>query len=113
MTARISAGIITGGLAVLVAQPTDVVKVRLQAQIGPGRYTSTLQAYLSIAKNEGFKGLWQGTSPNIGRNAIVNVSEIVCYDVIKDTILRRKLMQDNIFCHFVSALAAGKTQYSF
>lgn len=60
---RVAAGITTGALAVLFAQPTDVVKVRLQAgNIGQSRvrYASTLQAYKSIAVNEGTSGLWKG-----------------------------------------------------
>jgi solute carrier family 25 uncoupling protein 8/9 len=63
---RIAAGLTTGALAVLIAQPTDVVKVRLQAQQrtqGTGtvpRYTSTLQAYQTIARQEGARGLWKG-----------------------------------------------------
>jgi solute carrier family 25 (mitochondrial uncoupling protein), member 8/9 len=48
-----------------------------------------------------------GTFPNVGRNAIVNVSEIVCYDIIKESILQYNLMTDNIPCHFVSAVIAG------
>lgn len=48
-----------------------------------------------------------GLLPNVARNAVVNVSEIVCYDIIKDAILSRRLMTDNVPCHFVSAVAAG------
>jgi len=62
---RISAGITTGGLAVLFAQPTDVVKVRMQAQrsgAGATRYSGTLNAYKTIAKMEGLSGLWKGKS---------------------------------------------------
>ncbi|KAG8232059.1 hypothetical protein J437_LFUL012010 [Ladona fulva] len=113
---RVAAGITTGGLAVLLAQPTDVVKVRFQAEqrtlAGPKtsgslRYSSTLQAYRTIAKEEGVRGLWKGTFPNVSRNAIVNVSEIVCYDIIKESIIHYRLMTDNVPCHFVSAVIAG------
>jgi len=105
---RIMAGITTGGAAVLFAQPTDVVKVRMQAQsMGKKRYTGCIDAYRKIAKHEGVKGLWKGLLPNVARNAIVNVAEIVCYDIIKDTILSYRLMTDNVGCHFVSAVAAG------
>lgn len=48
-----------------------------------------------------------GTLPNITRNAIVNAAELVCYDLIKEFILARKLMTDNVPCHFTSAFAAG------
>jgi len=50
-----------------------------------------------------------GTLPNVGRNAIVNVSEVVCYDIIKELILQYSLMKDSIPCHFTSALIAGMT----
>ncbi|KAK4877995.1 hypothetical protein RN001_010501 [Aquatica leii] len=104
--ARVAAGITTGGLAVFVAQPTDVVKVRMQAA-KTSRYSSTLQAYKAIARTEGVKGLWKGTFPNVSRNAIVNVSEIVCYDLIKDIFLQYNLMKDGIPLHFASAVVAG------
>lgn len=48
-----------------------------------------------------------GTFPNVSRNAIVNVAEIVCYDVIKEKILSSGLLHDGIPCHFSAAVAAG------
>ncbi|XP_063994696.1 dicarboxylate carrier SLC25A8-like [Diachasmimorpha longicaudata] len=106
----VAAGITTGGLAVLVAQPTDVVKVRMQAGNRgkpTARYVSTIQAYKSIATSEGVPGLWRGTIPNVARNAIVNVAEIVCYDILKESILHHEIMPDGIMCHFTAATGAG------
>lgn len=60
---RVAAGITTGALAVLIAQPTDVVKIRMQAGNNGRssvRYRSTMQAYKSIASEEGARGLWKG-----------------------------------------------------
>ncbi|XP_063226227.1 dicarboxylate carrier SLC25A8-like isoform X2 [Bacillus rossius redtenbacheri] len=111
VAACVASGITTGALCVLIAQPTDVVKVRFQAQqrttSGVKRYTSTMQAYRLIGREEGIAGLWKGTFPNVGRNAIINVSEIVCYDIIKNMILSHRLMDDSIPCHFTSAVFAG------
>uniref|UniRef100_A0A1B6JK02 Mitochondrial uncoupling protein 2 n=1 Tax=Homalodisca liturata TaxID=320908 RepID=A0A1B6JK02_9HEMI len=107
---RILAGGTTGCMAVVIAQPTDVVKVRFQAQLrgaGELRYSSTMQAYRTIAVQEGARGLWKGAFANCGRNAIVNISEIVCYDIIKESILKSGFMGDTVPCHFVSAVAAG------
>ncbi|GBM96002.1 Mitochondrial uncoupling protein 2 [Araneus ventricosus] len=106
---RILAGITTGGMSVIFAQPTDVVKVRMQAQVTgvAPRYIGTMSAYRTIAVEEGMKGLWKGTLPNVTRNAIVNAAELVCYDLIKEFILTRRLMSDNVPCHFTSAFAAG------
>ncbi|XP_057699871.1 mitochondrial uncoupling protein 2-like isoform X1 [Corythoichthys intestinalis] len=108
---RILAGCTTGAMAVSFAQPTDVVKVRFQAQMNldgvARRYSGTMQAYRHIFRNEGLRGLWKGTLPNITRNALVNCTELVTYDLIKEAILRHKLMSDNLPCHFVSAFGAG------
>ncbi|KAJ6664805.1 hypothetical protein lerEdw1_005777 [Lerista edwardsae] len=108
---RLLAGCTTGAMAVTCAQPTDVVKVRFQAHIsvvgGPKKYNGTVDAYRTIAREEGFRGLWKGTLPNITRNAIVNCGELVTYDLIKEALLRHHLMTDNFPCHFVAAFGAG------
>lgn len=58
------AGCTTGAMAVALAQPTDVVKVRFQAQArqadGIRRYNGTMDAYRTIARDEGIRGLWKG-----------------------------------------------------
>jgi hypothetical protein len=87
---RIAAGLTTGALAVLLAQPTDVVKVRFQAQqraVGTEtvpRYKSTLQAYQTIARLEGARGLWKGelhcicTYKNINDSSAKVFRQITC-----------------------------------
>ncbi|XP_073405867.1 mitochondrial brown fat uncoupling protein 1 [Dendrobates tinctorius] len=111
IVSRILAGCTTGALAVTIAQPTDVVKVRFQAQASlrgvKRRYNGTMDAYRTIARQEGMKGLWKGTFPNVTRNAIVNCTELVTYDLIKESLLQYKLLTDNLPCHFVSAFGAG------
>ncbi|XP_017164149.1 mitochondrial uncoupling protein 3-like isoform X3 [Poecilia reticulata] len=47
------------------------------------------------------------TGPNIARNAIVNCTELVTYDFIKDFLLTSTPLSDNLPCHFVSAFGAG------
>lgn len=60
---RLLAGSTTGAMAVVCAQPTDVVKVRMQAQkAGTRRYNGVIAAYRMIAQQEGMKGLWKGRS---------------------------------------------------
>jgi len=105
---RLLAGSTTGAMAVACAQPTDVVKVRMQAQkAGTQRYKGVIAAYRTIAQQEGMKGLWKGTSPNIARNAIINCCELVTYDMIKEKILATQLLPDSLPCHFLSATGAG------
>lgn len=48
-----------------------------------------------------------GTIANAARNSIVNVAEIVVYDTIKQLLLTKIQMKDNIKCHFTAAAASG------
>ena len=59
---KILSGLTTGALCVTVAQPTDVVKIRMQAAgaIGHHAYTKVFKAYSQIFKTEGLRGLWKG-----------------------------------------------------
>ena len=56
---KIAAGIITGGIAITVANPTDLVKVKMQGQGlavmegKPLQYTSSLDCYRKIAAEGG------------------------------------------------------------
>lgn len=64
LAARVLAGCTTGAVAVTCAQPTDVVKVRFQANGAlpdcARRYSGTVDAYRTIAREEGVRGLWRG-----------------------------------------------------
>ena len=71
------------------------------------RYTGTLNAYQTIFKQEGLKGLWRGTSTNVTRLSLVNCTEIVVYDYIKSYALYKNWMEDGVPLHFASALGAG------
>lgn len=55
------------------AQPTDVVKVRFQAMIrlgtgGERKYRGTMDAYRTIAREEGVRGLWKGKHGTLGQS---------------------------------------------
>jgi len=110
MGVRVAAGVTTGTLAILAAQPTDVVKVRMQVAGKSQQYKGVMDAYWTIGQKEGFRnGLYRGTMPNIARNCIVNVGETVVYDAAKDGLISAKYMTEGIPCHFVSAVIAGVT----
>ncbi|KAG6543464.1 hypothetical protein Mapa_015134 [Marchantia paleacea] len=109
---KIAAGLTTGALAITVASPTDLVKVRLQAEgkLPPGvprRYSGALNAYSTIVKQEGVKALWTGLGPNVARNAIINAAELASYDQVKQTLLKLPGFSDNVVTHILSGLGAG------
>ncbi|KAG6411941.1 hypothetical protein SASPL_124595 [Salvia splendens] len=109
---KVLAALLTGAIAIIVANPTDLVKVRLQAEgklpVGVARrYSGALQAYYSIVKQEGVGALWTGLGPNIARNAVVNAAELASYDQLKETILKIPGFTDNVLTHILAGLGAG------
>ena len=94
-----------------VANPTDLVKVRMQAEgkLPPGaprRYPSAVGVYKTIARTEGAAALWTGLGPNIGRNAIINAAELASYDAIKGALLGAGAT-DGVPVHLAAGLGAG------
>ncbi|KAI3461583.1 hypothetical protein Pfo_018246 [Paulownia fortunei] len=109
---KILAALLTGAIAIALANPTDLVKVRLQAEgklpVGvPRRYSGALDAYYAIVKQEGVAALWTGLGPNIARNAIINAAELASYDHVKETILKIPGFTDNVLTHILAGLGAG------
>ncbi|RRT80722.1 hypothetical protein B296_00011454 [Ensete ventricosum] len=91
---------VTRALAITVANPTDLVKVRLQSEgkLPPGvprRYLGALDAYFKIIRQEGIWSLWTGLGPNIARNAIINAAELASYDQIKQ--VKSRMMGDSSY----------------
>jgi len=104
---KIAASITTASSAVVLFQPTEVVKIRMQAAGNKSQYKGTIDAYTTIFRKEGLKGLWRGTSTNVTRLSLVNCTEIVVYDYIKSYALYKNWMEDATPLHFVSAIGAG------
>ena len=109
---KIAAALTTGAIAISIASPTDLVKVRLQSEgkLPPGatrRYPSAMQAYGIIAKQEGVRALWTGIGPNVVRNSVMNAAELASYDQIKESLLATGLFVDDVRCHIMSGLGAG------
>lgn len=60
---KVLAGSLAGGISSSLCNPTDLVKVRLQADLGRGgvkRYRGLWHAFSSIVRAEGVTGLYRG-----------------------------------------------------
>eukprot|EP00962_Isochrysis_galbana_P038389 scaffold13627_cov109-Isochrysis_galbana.AAC.4 len=89
---KIVAGAGAGALSSAVANPTDLVKVRLQTDgqmkgpdgnYLPKKYTGMGHAFSSIVKDEGVLGLWKGVGPTCGRATALAAAELATYDEVK------------------------------
>jgi solute carrier family 25 uncoupling protein 8/9 len=109
---KIAAGLATGAIGICIANPTDVVKVRLQAQgraTNPSqvKYTGAFDCYKKTIAADGVRGLWVGIVPNIMRNSVINAAELATYDQYKQMFLQYTRLPDNMGLHFICAFMAG------
>ncbi|XP_060567101.1 kidney mitochondrial carrier protein 1-like isoform X1 [Ruditapes philippinarum] len=100
-------GIVAGIVSSSVANPTDVLKVRMQARSSLKGNESMFQAFQDIFRQEGLPGLWRGVGPTAQRAAIVVGVELPAYDMIKRYLLTHEIMGDTKSNHFTSSFIAG------
>lgn len=100
---KIVAGGGAGALASAVANPTDLVKVRLQTdgqmkgpdgELLPKRYTGMVHAFTTIVKEEGVLGLWKGVGPTCGRATALAAAELATYDEVKGKFTQYGIFKD-------------------
>ncbi|XP_048590205.1 mitochondrial folate transporter/carrier [Nematostella vectensis] len=80
------AGVSGGVSATMVLHPLDLVKIRLQVNDGSGRgpaYKGLIDATRSIIRTDGFKGLYQGATPNIAGNGTAWGLYFFGYNILK------------------------------
>uniref|UniRef100_A0A8C9B4X6 Solute carrier family 25 member 30 n=1 Tax=Phocoena sinus TaxID=42100 RepID=A0A8C9B4X6_PHOSS len=99
-------GILSGVISSTIANPTDALKIRMQAQ------NSTLQGglignFIHIYQQEGTRGLWKGVSLTAQRAAIVVGVELPVYDLTKKHLILSGLMGDTVYNHFRSGFTCG------
>ncbi|CAL5005705.1 unnamed protein product [Urochloa decumbens] len=110
---KIAAGLIAGGVGAAVGNPADVAMVRMQAD---GRlplaerrnYRSVGDAIGRMARDEGVRSLWRGSSLTVNRAMIVTASQLATYDQAKEAIIARwGPGADGLGTHVAASFTAG------
>jgi hypothetical protein len=101
---KVAAALTTGSLSCILANPIDVVKIRMQRN--PAAYSSTLAALPAIIASEGIGGLMKGLVPSTLRGASLSVGQLATYDITK-TALRGFGVAEGVPLHVSSALVTG------
>lgn len=110
---KILAGLVAGGVGAAVGNPADVAMVRMQAD---GRlplaerrnYRGVGDAIGRMARDEGVRSLWRGSSLTVNRAMIVTASQLATYDQAKEAILaRRGPGADGLATHVAASFTAG------
>ncbi|OPJ82160.1 brain mitochondrial carrier protein 1 isoform B [Patagioenas fasciata monilis] len=108
-------GVVSGVISSAIANPTDVLKIRMQAQ-GSLFQGGMIGSFIDIYQQEDVccrqdavqrQIRPEGVLPTAQRAAIVVGVELPVYDITKKHLILSGLMGDTIFAHFVSSFTCG------
>ncbi|KAF5400617.1 Brain mitochondrial carrier protein 1 precursor [Paragonimus heterotremus] len=97
-----------GGFSNAIANPADMLKIRMQAfTAGVSGRPSLLNLARKAIHEEGPLALYKGVNPTALRAAVVCGVELPVYDISKKWLILSGLMGDTKSCHFVASFLAG------
>eukprot|EP00238_Polyblepharides_amylifera_P001300 CAMPEP_0196572246 /NCGR_PEP_ID=MMETSP1081-20130531/2334_1 /TAXON_ID=36882 /ORGANISM="Pyramimonas amylifera, Strain CCMP720" /LENGTH=175 /DNA_ID=CAMNT_0041889503 /DNA_START=303 /DNA_END=827 /DNA_ORIENTATION=+ len=107
---KAAAGFLTGGLSAAVCNPTDLIKVRMQADgvrlESPPSYRSISHALRTTLAEEGVRGLYKGVGPTSARASVVAAAELASYDEVKGSLLNCGV-SNGLPLHVTTSLISG------
>jgi len=102
---KLVAGSMSGFVGSVVGNPTDLLKVKMQAS---EEFSHSLVWHVKdLYSQNGIIGFYRGIQANVCRAMILNAMQLGSYDHIKHTIINFGLLEDGIKCHLVSSICAG------
>jgi hypothetical protein len=104
---KLAAGSMSGAIGAAIANPCDLVKIRMQSDVAGTRYSNVFQAFGEIFAKEGMRGLYVGVSQTVQRAAVLGACQAPAYDHTKHTLKNAGLMNEGMPLHFVSSFCAG------
>jgi len=109
---NLAMGSLAGGVGAIVGNPAEVALVRMTSdgRLPPAEqrnYSNAFSALWRIAKEEGVRVLWRGTSPTVLRAMVLNAAQLGGYQQAKVSLLRSGRFQDDVWLHLASSLLAG------
>eukprot|EP01060_Flectonema_neradi_P026357 TRINITY_DN352_c0_g2_i2.p1 TRINITY_DN352_c0_g2~~TRINITY_DN352_c0_g2_i2.p1 ORF type:complete len:291 (+),score=27.09 TRINITY_DN352_c0_g2_i2:47-919(+) len=104
---KLASGASAGMVGSAIANPCDLVKIRMQSDIKGELYNNVFQAFGHIYKTEGFKGLYVGVAQTVQRAAILGSCQAPAYDHTKHTLKNKKVLEEGVALHLLSSFIAG------
>ncbi|KAI8619399.1 mitochondrial carrier domain-containing protein [Chytriomyces sp. MP71] len=105
-----------------LANPTDLVKIRLQREAGRvvngvyvsglnkgirPSYRNTFYAFYQIVQKETFWGLYKGVQATAIRASLVTGAQLSSYDETKYVLKKYNFMEEGVSLHVVASVVAG------
>lgn len=94
-----------GAISSAIANPTDVLKVRMQVSGKGSQQKSVWSCFYDIYKYEGVRGLWRGVGPTAQRAVVIASVELPVYDFCKLQLM--DYFGDHVANHFTSSFIAS------
>jgi len=113
---KIVAGGGAGAIASAVANPTDLLKVRLQTdgmlkdaegKLLPKKYNGMVDALFKTVGEEGVLALWTGVGPTVGRATALAAAELATYDEAKGQLLKTGMFKEGLPLVVTTAFISG------
>jgi hypothetical protein len=98
------AGSASGLIGSTIANPFDLIKIRMQASKEPHPVGYFIR---DIYSHGGISGFWRGVLPTCIRAMLMNGTKLAVYDSIKHGIIDNGYMKDGIQCQFAASVVAG------
>ncbi|XP_050740886.1 mitochondrial uncoupling protein 4C isoform X2 [Drosophila biarmipes] len=102
-----------GCIAQALANPFDIVKVRMQTegrrrQLGyETRVYNMGQSFVDIYRHGGLSSMWKGVAPSCMRACLMTAGDVGSYDVSKRTFKGLLGIEDGLELRFISSMCAG------
>lgn len=90
-----------GAISSAIANPTDVLKVRMQVHGKGTDQLGLIGCFREIYKYEGVRGLWRGVGPTAQRAVVIASVELPVYDFCKLQLM--SAFGDHVANHFMYA----------
>jgi hypothetical protein len=120
---KLLAGMLTGSLGSALANPTDLVKIRIQGEAGAlgadgayrtglrqgsrPSYNNSLHGLVQVLRSEGVRGLYSGTSATITRAACGTGAQLAAYDHTKYLCKQHGVADEGFALHVFAAMLSG------
>ncbi|KAH8371408.1 hypothetical protein KR093_007203 [Drosophila rubida] len=108
-------GGVSGAITRFVSQPFDVLKIRFQLQVEPlkaksneSKYGGMLQAFKTIYREEGIRGVWKGHLAGQVMSISYALVQFWSYEQLRNAAAKKKFFHEhNHFSYFVCGGTAG------
>jgi dicarboxylate transporter 10 len=112
LSVLIPAAAASGFVGGIIGNPADLANVRMQCDRGlplvsRRGYSHIFDAWIRMAKEEGWQCLMRGWGPNAIRAGLMTSSQLASYDSFKSILTRDLGMGDNMRTHFASSVLAS------